>query len=91
MSLNVNAVLQMAKIFSIPESRSILGIQKLSVEQQKGIVDCGLLSVAYSVEIHLCRNPQCASFAQEKIAQSSLCLPNQRIIYPFSKIVYPDK
>ena len=86
MSLNVNAVLQMAKIYSIPESQSILEIQKLSVQQQKGTVDCGLFSVAYAVEMCLGRNPQCASFAQEKMRNHLYACLTNKLFTPFPKL-----
>ena len=61
--LNLSTVLQMAQIYSVPTDQSVIEIQKLSVQQQHGTVDCGLFSVSFMVEMCLgC--PQNVSFDQ---------------------------
>lgn len=69
MPLNLSTVLQIAKIYSVPTDQSVLEIQKLSVQQQHGTIDCGLFSIAFAVEICLGRNPQYASFDQKKMRE----------------------
>ena len=69
MPLNLSTVLQIAKIYSVPTDQSVLEIQKLSVQQQHGTIDCGLFSIAFAVEMCLGHNPQYASFDQKKMRE----------------------
>ena len=79
MGLNESTLLQVSKIYNstVPKHESSLKIRKLSVQQQRGSLDCGVFSVAYAVEICMGRNPQHALFDQEKMRQHLyLCLSN---------------
>lgn len=67
MGLSISAVLQISKIYKVSHKKSTIDVHKLSVQQQKGVHDCGLFSVAYAMEICLGRNPQCAHFDQSKM------------------------
>ena len=80
MPLNLSNVLQIAKIYSVPTDLSVLEIQKLSVQQQHGTIDCRLFFIAFAVEICLGRNPQYASFDQKNIRKHLfICFRNGAI------------
>ena len=75
MGFTVDAVLQIAKLYSLPADHSELLIKRHSVQQQRGCTDCGLFAVAYAVEVCCGRNPAEASFVQEKMREHlQLCL-----------------
>ena len=88
MSLNLSTVLQIAKIYSIPthSHQSVLEIQKMSVQQQHGTVDCGLFSVAFAVELCLGRNPQHASFDQKNMRDHLYSCFTSGVITSFPKM-----
>ena len=84
MSLNVFTVLQIAKIYSLPQSQSVLQIHKMSVQQQQGTLDCGLFAIAFAVEVCSGRNPQCASFTRKNVSISIFVLQKE-CLRPFQK------
>ena len=64
--------LQLAKIYgSLPvfPPRSSLRVNIVSVQQQEGVHDCGLFSVAYATEVCLGRKPESVSFDQQLMRQ----------------------
>ena len=83
MSLNLFTVLQIAKIYSLPKSQSVLQIHKMSVQQQHGTLDCGLFAIAYAVEVCLGRKPQCASFIQKKMREHLFACLTKGMLTPF--------
>ena len=85
MTLNLSTVLQIAKIYSVPTDQSVIEIQKLSVQQQHGTLDCGLFSIAFAVEICLGHIPQYASFNQKMREHLYTCLRNG-VITSFQKM-----
>ena len=86
MSLNVFTVLQIAKIYSLPQSQSVLQIHKMSVQQQQGTLDCGLFAIAFAVEVCSGRNPQCASFDQKKMREHLYTCLRKGMLTSFPKI-----
>lgn len=88
MSLNLSTVLQIAKIYSVPthSHQSVLEIQKMSVQQQHGTIDCGLFSIAFAVELCLGRNPQHASFEQKKMRDHLYSCFTNGVITSFPKM-----
>lgn len=65
MSLNKHTALQLAQIYSIPSTHSVLKVKRLCVQQQHGTLDCGAFSIAFAVEICSGRNPEAAHFDQK--------------------------
>lgn len=86
MSLNLFTVLQIAKIYSLPKSQSVLRLHKMSVQQQQGTLDCGLFAIAYAVEVCLGRNPQCASFDQQKMREHLYTCLTKGVLTSFPKM-----
>lgn len=86
MSLNLFTILQIAKIYSLPESLSVLQLHKMSVQQQHGTLDCGLFAIAYAVEVCLGRNPQCASFDQKRMREHLYTSLVKGVLIPFPKM-----
>ena len=86
MPLNQSTVLQIAKIYSVPTDQSVLEIQKLSVQQQHGTLDCGLFSIAFAVEMCLGHNPQYASFNQQKMREHLYMCFRNGVITAFPKM-----
>ena len=85
MDLNNSTLLQISKIYNstVPRNESSLKIRKLSVQQQKGSLDCGVFSVAYAVEVCMGRNPQYAFFDQEKMRQHLCICLSEGTLKPF--------
>ena len=83
MPLNLSTILQISKIYSVSTGQSVLEIKKLSVQQQRGTLDCGLFSVAFAVEICLGRNPQHASFEQKKMREHLYTCLNNKVFTAF--------
>lgn len=74
--LNDSTLLQVSKIYNstAPKHESSLKIRKLSIQQQKGSLDCGVFSSAYAVEVCMGRN---VLFDQEKMRQHlHICFSN---------------
>ena len=67
LSLNNSTILQISKIYRVPNCNFTLEIRTVSVQQQKGSSDCGVFAVAYAVEVCLGRNPQYARFDQTRM------------------------
>jgi len=67
--MNQATVLQIARIYSrtVPPSQSFFTIERLSVQQQDGTLDCGLFAVANAVEVCLNSNPVSAQYDQKKM------------------------
>lgn len=84
MPLNQCTILQLSNIYRIEHS-SELKLLKLAVQQQVGMVDCGVFAIAYAVEICHGANPEKAIFQQEHMRQHLfVCLENQKFT-PFPK------
>ena len=62
LGISVETVLQLAKIYSIPTNHSYLKVKRLSVQQQHGVYDCGLFSIANLVEVRVGKNPEESNF-----------------------------
>ena len=64
-------LLQISKIYNsiVPPDESFLKIHKLPVQQQKGVLDCGLFAIAFALEICMGKNPQYILFEQTKMRQ----------------------
>ena len=86
MALNLCTVLQIAKIYSVPKSQSVLHIHKIPVQQQQGTLDCGLFAIAFAVEVCFGRNPQCASFNQKIMREHLYTCLTQGVLTSFPKI-----
>lgn len=83
--LNVGTVLQLSKLYSLPANHSFLNIKCQSVQQQRGAFDCGLYAIAYAAERCSGRNPEEASFSQEKMrSHLHVCL-SKGAIHAFPK------
>lgn len=82
--LNENTLLQIANLYSFTTVSSTLKVQCLSVQQQRGVVDCGLFSVAMAVEVCFDKKPEAASFNQGLMRSHLLnCLQEKRIqVFP---------
>ena len=88
MGLSESTRLQICRIYNsiVPHHESSLKISKLSVQQQKGYLDCGVFSIAYAVEVCLGRNPQYAFFDQRKMRQHLYLCLNQGVLKLFPRI-----
>lgn len=84
MPLNESTILQMAKIYSVPH-QSVLNIKILSVQQQQGMVDCGVFSIANAVEVCLGNNPEHITYDQAKMREHLF----KCFTIGFSKEFYP--
>ena len=62
MKMNVDTLLQIAKIYQPAPCVSVLELQKLSVQQQHGTQDCGLFAIAFALEMCLGSNVETVSF-----------------------------
>ena len=78
---SLEILLQIAKIY--PVTKSTLQINRLSVQQQVGIHDCGLFSIAYAVETCLKRDVQKLSFEQKSMRKHLHDCFNNRVLTPF--------
>lgn len=65
MPLGRTLILQIANIYSVPPSRRYLWIKKLSVQQQAGVLDCGVFSIAFATEVCMGQSPEDAYFDQK--------------------------
>lgn len=64
-SVNHSLEMQIAKVYGVGRSR--LRIKNLSVQQQNGIIDCGLFAVAFAIEVCQGHNPSSVSFDQSQM------------------------
>lgn len=85
LSLNNSTILQISKIYRVPNCNSTLEIHTLSVQQQKGSLDCGVFAVAYAVEICLGRNPQYARFDQTRMRNHLYECLTEGVMKPFPR------
>ena len=60
-------ILQIAKVFKVTMDSEYLRVKQLNVEQQEGVVDCGLFAIAFAVQMCYKRNPTLAVFDQKNI------------------------
>ena len=69
--LNESSILQIANIYnrSIPSSQSSLPVEVLSVQQQRGTLDCGIFAVAFATEICHSNNPEGVVYDQKKMRE----------------------
>jgi len=80
---SLEILLQIAKIY--PAAKSILQINRLSVQQQVGIHDCGLFSIAYAVETCYRNDVQKSLFDQKSMRKHLHDCFNNGVLTPFSK------
>ena len=85
MPLNQHTILQLAKLFYRFEHASQLKLLKVGVQQQIGLIDCGVFAIAYAVELCHGSNPEKVIFLQKQMRQHLYtCLQNKRLT-PFPK------
>lgn len=90
MTMNDQLLLQIAKIYSAPPDQDTLKVQKMSVQQQKGVIDCGLFAIAFAVEVCLGKNPEYFQFDQPKMRTHLYnCLTEGKMIQ-FPKVNGPE-
>jgi len=79
--MNQATVLQIARIYSrtVPPSQSFFTIERLSVQQQDGTLDCDLFAVANAVEVHLNSNPVSAQYVQKMRRHLEDCLNDETL------------
>lgn len=65
MPLGLTTILQVANIYSVPPSRQYLRMKKLAVQQQAGVLDCGVFSIAFATEVCMGQSPEDAYFNQK--------------------------
>ena len=90
MKMNVDSILQIAKIYQPATGASVLELHKLSVQQQHGTLDCGLFAIAFAVEVCLGNNVEVVSFKQKKMRSHLIDCLNKGIMSPFPK-KHPNK
>ena len=88
--LNLEVLLQIAKIYSIPPTEHHLRIKKLSVQQQQGTLDCGLFALAFATEICVGGDVQGACFDQKKMRKHFFRCLVKREMKTFPKTT-PDR
>ena len=98
LSLNNSTILQISKIYRVPNCNSTLEIRTVSVQQQKGSSDCGLVgavadcgldgAVVYAVEVCLGRNPQYARFDQTRMRNHLYECLTEGVMKPFPRSDY---
>ena len=84
MSLNLFTVLQIAKIYSLPKSQSVLQLHKISVQQQHGTLDCGLFAIAYAVEVWV-ESHNVLPLSRKKCVSISMLVLQKECLLPFQK------
>ena len=77
----VDILLQIAKIY--PVTKSTIQINRLAVQQQVGIHDCGLFSIAYAGDMCFKRNVQKATFEQKSMRKHLHDCFNSGALTPF--------
>ena len=91
MKMNVDTLLQIAKIYQPAPCASVLELQKLSVQQQHGTQDCGLFAIAFALmEVCLGSNVETVSFKQSKMRSHLIDCLNKGLMSPFPK-KHPNK
>ena len=83
LSLNNSTILQISKIYRV--LNSTLEIRAVSVQQQKGSIDCGIFAIAYAVEVCLGRNPQYARFDQTRMRNHLYECLTEGVMKPFPR------
>ena len=63
-SISTSLQLQLAKIYSLLMRFSALEVQILQVQQQRGLDDCGLYSIAFALKVCEGNGPQSVEFSQ---------------------------
>ena len=81
MSLNLFTVLQIAKIYSLPKSQSVLQIHKMSVQQQHGTLDCGLFAIPW--KFVWAENRNVLPLSRKKCVNISLLVLQKECLLPF--------
>ena len=78
--------LQLARIYgSLPVFPPRSSLHIVSVQQQEGVHDCGLFSVAYATEVCLGRKPESVSFDQQLMRQHLINCLNEKHFQSFPK------
>jgi hypothetical protein len=83
MGINVETVLQLARIYCISSNHSSLQVRRLSVQQQQEHRDCGLLAIAYGVEVCFGKNPEELIFDQQEMRGHLLKCFASKMLLPF--------
>ena len=73
--MDISVVLQIAKVF--PVTKSILQLNRLAVQQQIGIHDCGVFSVAFAFEVCAGNDVEKMHFEQF-LLRKHLCVVKER-------------
>ena len=60
-------ILQIAEVFQVTMDSEYLRVKQLNVQQQEGVVDCGLFAIAFAAQMCYKRNPSLAIFDQSKM------------------------
>ena len=82
-SVHHSLELQVAKVYGIGQPN--LQIKKLSVQQQKGVLDCGVFAIAFAVEVCQGRSPYTASFDQSRMRKHLHTYLQQGVLSSFPK------
>ena len=85
LALSNTAILQLCKIYRVPDYNKELEIVNVSVQQQKGGKDCGVFAVAYALDVCLGKNPQYSVFDQTKMRSHLFECFSQGVLKPFPK------
>ena len=86
MMLNLATVLQICKIYSVPQNHTTLKLRKLPVQQQNGTLDCGLFAVAYAVEVCAGNSPADVSFNQKQMRSHLYTCLSDGVMSPFPEV-----
>ena len=77
--------LQLSKLFSPPQSKSSLRIEIQPVQQQEGVHDCGLFSIACATEVCVGVKPESVQFDRPIMKQHLITCLEKRYFQPFPK------
>ena len=65
--LTKHMALQLARIYSVPSTHSVLKVKRESVQQQIDNIDCGVFALAFALEVCFGRDPKKVHFDQGKM------------------------
>ena len=82
-------LLQIAKIYKGRSENNYLKLKIMPVQQQQGVVDCGLFSIAYATEVCSGMNPVDATFNQKSMRNHLLQCLIAGVMCPFPQITIP--
>lgn len=81
--LTKHMALQLAQIYSVPPTHSVLKIKRESVQQQANDVDCGVFAIAFAMEVCFGRNPKMVRLDQGKMRQHLYDCLSRHELSPF--------